>query len=349
MKSLFGRLFRSPARQRDAAVEPKTISLSDLSEEAKLEVLSQFRNGVAPDKAVPDGWKSFWRDTLGFEFENAAKILHEAGLLQSASLEQKLVGTFSLKELKAIAEREGFKQAGRKSEIAARIAESPSQSLRAELGRNELWVCSNKVGAQVEAHKVKKKQALLAAQVETLELLRARKLKQACEVACDYKDRQFYPQGMNVDWSKASRGLLADIKRIYSTQPKFHRNRFGAMAKPIREKAAMTELWGRLNFSRFPDAIFSELADRDEALYVRMLQFHASFLRTLSSLKERASRGNAIECQIIACQDQNTTCEACLGDDGKKYPVDQVPELPHEACECAIGCRCALVGSFPDF
>lgn len=37
-----------------------------------------------------------------------------------------------------------------------------------------------------------------------------------------------------------------------------------------------------------------------------------------------------------------------MNDNGIVYSLEDMPELPHEHCECTIGCRCVLVAKLPD-
>lgn len=56
------------------------------------------------------------------------------------------------------------------------------------------------------------------------------------------------------------------------------------------------------------------------------------------------------EMKVVAGDDVNT-CEYCQAQDGRKYPKDVVPELPHLAetgCSCSVGCRCIVVAVVPD-
>ena len=91
----------------------------------------------------------------------------------------------------------------------------------------------------------------------------------------------------------------------------------------------------------FTKAELPEQAEQIE-LFSRMLVFHAAYLRELKQMKKAAADGLNLKCEMMAPGDENTTCDACLGDNGKLYLVSDVPELPHEFCKCFIGCRCSL-------
>jgi hypothetical protein len=173
-----------------------------------------------------------------------------------------------------------------------------------------------------------------------LELLRSKKLKEACELVCQREQAQFFPRGLGVDSFAAKSEMHKSLKAVFAAQPKLHKRRFGTVSSELRERAAMSILWGTSDLgSIFP---------RDEAveqaeLFSRMLEFHASYLRNMKQFRTLASDGRAVQCEIIGTDGQNTTCAACLNDNGKTYPLGEVPELPHEYCECAMGCSCNVV------
>ena len=157
------------------------------------------------------------------------------------------------------------------------------------------------------------------ARLESLEMLRRKRLKEACELVCEYEQKQFYPRGIGVDWHNASGPMYQELKAVYAAKPKFHARRFGAVSSEMRERAAMFVLWGTSAFGDlFTKAELPEQAEQIE-LFSRMLGFHAAYLRDLKQMKKAAADGLILKCEIMAAQDKNTTCDACLGDNGKLY------------------------------
>lgn len=319
-----------------------------LTAEERAEVLSQFHNGANPEQVPPEAWQDFWRRKLGVPFRQAAKAMFVEGLLREACPEAKLTASRNLVELKALAKKRGLKVSGRKDELAARLAENAGPDLSAELTKTKVWVCSEAARKIVDEHREHKKARLNEVRLETLELLRRKRLKEACERVGEYEEAQFYPRGFGVDWHSASGSMFQTLKAVYAAQPKFHKRRFGPLSPKLRERAAMSILWGTEAFGDlFPKTKLHEQAEQTK-LFSRMLNFHASYLRTLRQVKRFANDGLNVQCEIIAVEDQNTTCDACLSDDGQVYSLEDAPELPHEYCECGLGCRCNLVVKFSD-
>lgn len=342
-----------PNEPPEAATKPDIIDAPSakaakkvrLSEELQIEVLSQFRNGANPDTTPPEAWNTFWQQKLGIPFQRAAVALYDAGLLHEANLVAKLAASKTLVQLKAIAKREGLKVSGRKSELVARLVEHSSPEIISEFAKARIWVCSEAAQKIVQEHRENKKIELKQARVESLDLLRHRRLKQACDIACEYEQAQFYPRGIGVNWYDASGSMHQELKLLYAAKPKFHARRFGPLSSELRERAAMSILWGTEAFGD----IFPKPALPDQAtqisLFSRMLVFHGNHLRNLKQCQKLEASGLEIKCEILVCEDENTYCAACLGDSGRVYRLEDVPELPHEYCECALGCRCTAIAS----
>lgn len=352
MAGFWRRLFGGQEKQPEATHRPAAPKMTTapkhlkgietplkLDDEARAEVLGQFRNGADPEQIPPDAWQDFWEQKLGVPFRQASRALFAEGLLCEASPEAKLGASHNLAELKALARRLKLKVGGRKDELAARLVGSGDPELLAKIGKIKAWTCSDEAREIVDAHRADKKSRLRQARLETLELLRSKKLKDACELVCQYEQAQFFPRGLGVDWSVADKSMHQNLRALFAAQPKFHKRRFGPVTSELRERAAMATLWGTSDFGDiFP---WDEGAEQVE-LFSRMLEFHASYLRDMKQLRKLASDGMALQCEILGTDDQNTTCPACLNDNGKVYAPDEVPELPHEYCECAIGCRCTV-------
>lgn len=316
-----------------------------LSDEARAEVLSQFRNGANPEQIPPEAWQEFWAQKLGMPFRQASQALFAEGLLCEASPAAKLSASRNLSELKAIAKKMGLKVSGRKDELAARLVDSADPGLLAELAKKNAWTCSDEARELVEVYREDKKARLHQTRLETLELLKDKKLKEACELVCQHEQAQFFPRGLGVDWFTADKELHKSLEAVFAAQPKFHKRRFGTVTSELRERAAMSTLWGT---SHLGDIFPRDEQTENVELFSRMLEFHASYLRNLKQMNESVDLGLDLQCEIIAAEDQNTTCAACLDDNGQVYQLQDVPELPHEHCECAIGCRCNVVAKFPD-
>ena len=353
MAGFWRHLFGGPDRQPEATQHPTPTNCTTpldqikdagaplkLSAEARAELLSQFRNGANPETIPPDAWQDFWEQKLGVPFREAAHSLFAEGLLREASPEAKLSASHNLSELKALAKNLKLKVSGPKDELTARLVGSGDPELLAKIAKITTWTCSDEAREIVEAYREDKKSRLQEARLETLELLRSKKLKVACELVCQYEQAQFFPRGLGVDWFAADKAMHQNLKAVFAAQPKFHKRRFGAISSELRERAAMSTLWGTSDLgSIFPRAEAVEQAE----LFSRMLEFHAFYLRDMKQLRKLASDGMAVQCEILGTDDQNTTCTACLNDNGKAYALGEVPELPHEYCECAIGCRCTVV------
>lgn len=321
--------------------ELEGLKNTSLGRRAEIEVLAQFVKGADPKRAVPEAWRGFWRGKLGVDFEQAAIDLHARGLLRDASLAEKLSAANKVSDLKTIAKRLGLKVSGTKANLAKRIAEEADSSLIAQHQNATLWTCSETALERVKQHRADEEASLQSAIGQTWELLGSDKLREAAMVACAFKDAQFYPQGLNVDWKTADRRIAKELEVVMGAEPRFHVQRFGGVSRQVHLCAAMETLWGRdgVKFARGGLDVGAEEIE----LPSRMLMFHARHVEEVARLSEVKLPRTDWRYEIVVVEDANTTCEACLNERGKLYDLADVPELPHEYCQCKLGCRCNLV------
>lgn len=82
------------------------------------------------------------------------------------------------------------------------------------------------------------------------------------------------------------------------------------------------------------DAVAPVMADASQALRLVVKCHHGA--RCVSHLEEM--RVDEIREVEVAVDDDS--CDACKALGGKKYPLDDTPVLPNEACTHPVGCRC---------
>lgn len=112
--------------------------------------------------------------------------------------------------------------------------------------------------------------------------------------------------------------------------------------------AAEQHLWGarwHLSATEIPAAVAAELAtsemDGVEAAYWRAYQL-ALFVDNQETW-QRCKGGDHVRRIEIAGPNDEYTCEHCKPYIGQQYLVTRVPELPHQDCTSARGCRCEYV------
>lgn len=330
---------------REPTVRPKSIKLD---ETAVLELLSMFESASNPANRIPEDWQSFWFEKLGTSFMSAVGAIEARGLLREPTTQERLDAGFTVAQLKGIARSRALKTSGRKADLLKRILESDTPDNPVDLPSARLLICSAEARDAVSQYKSEKKAAKEEAMLLTQKLLEEGRLREASEAVCDFETKQFFPRGLGVDWSKQAPALSSELNFIFSTTPRFHKKRFGKVNPALRVDAAQSILWGHSITPSDGDSRGGPYSGDDLELYQRMLVSYARFRDELEQIKALVSNGMALECEIVPVENANTTCTACLSDCGKTYAVADVPELPHEDCECAIGCRCTLVASVKD-
>ena len=106
----------------------------------------------------------------------------------------------------------------------------------------------------------------------------------------------------------------------------------------MRIAAAMMELWGTNTAIRWVPNDFETGIPLDSDAASRMFVFHANHRRNIEGYKEAGVK----TVEVSSIRDSNT-CAACKKISGKKFTLNNVPELPYAKCTCDIGCRCMTV------
>jgi hypothetical protein len=339
-KSIFGGERQEP--KSTSGTTPALVSSISLSKTDQLEIASLFIKATYPSTHARPCWDYMWRAKIGVSLPQVVEIFCHTGLLREANSAELLEGQFTLSKLKELAKAKGLKVSGKKSELAQQLSEA-GVDMSAIKKDETLFICTDFALSLVTSYKDKKLQAHKDAQSATLKFLKDGKLKEAFALVVAYEKDQYYPRGIGVDLSNASGLMYQDLMTVSSAQPKLHARRFGELLFEIRERAAMSVLWGTKAFrDLFPKAELLEQAEQIE-LSTRMLTFYSNHQRNLKQFQDAEAHGLEMQYVILVADDQNTTCEACLGDKGQTYRLKDLPELPHEYCQCAIGCHCGAL------
>jgi hypothetical protein len=100
----------------------------------------------------------------------------------------------------------------------------------------------------------------------------------------------------------------------------------------------MMILWGVNSAKKWLPTDLSLNLPFDNDTAARMVSFHALHNSHIAEYKKNRDVIKAVE--ILASPD---SCDECKKFAGKRYSLDNVPELPHEKCTHKHGCRCTTV------
>lgn len=307
---------------------------------AHLLLLSKFRNGDSPTRYRD---ADYWETALGEKPASVVEQFTKEGMLEPAGLTELIAYKFKASDLKSMLKDNGLKVSGRKEELIQRLIDNDAKAMSEATKDIDLYRCTA-AGLQLaenclEAEKTKRE----SAEREVLDLLAREEYSKAVSVVARYEASQVFPRGLGIDW-KSYDGTpdVEALKTIFDSTPAILQRIEEIRLKQLRFAAGMMQLWGT-NTARhwLPDGFDTGiLLDGDAAC--RMFVFYASHLRNMKGYRE----AGAWTVEVLGVDD-GSTCSECRKISGKKYRLENVPELPYAKCTCEIGCRCTtVVGEF---
>jgi hypothetical protein len=280
-----------------------------------------------------------WTAALGVSPAQAVKELETKSLLVRPTLSERLESGKSLQQLKEMCRKHGLKLTGKKSDLSARLIEFGIPENAIPLGDG--YICSATGRDAAETYKERRAAEKLKVQLKTADLLDAHDFEGAVKAVCEYEASQVFQRGIGVDWSSGTVGLK-DVRGIYSAKKRFMSKVSAEDLANIRLIAALDRLWGE-EVQIIPDrTAVIRGCKYNIGIAARQLQFHHSAIPGVDNLRDFAL---PFEVEYMAPPDE---CAACLARNGKRYSIDEIPELPSDDCTCENGCRCSYSVAFKD-
>ncbi len=138
-----------------------------------------------------------------------------------------------------------------------------------------------------------------------------------------------------MNWKNHDPGRdIAILRGIFYRRPKILAKLTEMQINVLCVGAGMMHLWGTNHTRAWLPEGFALPPHISPDVAARMLMFHAQHLVLI---EEWRASGTIKEAEIIAAQD---SCESCKSEAGKRYKLDELPELPHPSCTFPLGCRC---------
>jgi hypothetical protein len=186
------------------------------------------------------------------------------------------------------------------------------------------------------------------AEQETFLALTEGRLKDACLSMASFEASRESPRGLGIDWQKydCNRDLTI-LQLIFTTQLKRLASFDENTIFRLRVAASMMHLWGT-NKPYMPSH-WLPTDGRDWSIELKMLSTSALNAVNLQEMK----RVGIKQVQVLA-SGLLGICSTCRSKNGKMYPINSAPVLPHETCRCKTGCSCELIAvergeeEFPD-
>ena len=302
---------------------------------AHLLLLSKFLHPRTMDDFVEsDAWKT----ALGENTKQAIKRFLDEGMLVQADLNAKLDYKFKAAELKDMLKKRGLTLSGRKGDLIQRLIQADPEGMKKAVSGLTVLLCSEHGQEITEQYLANKKAKRKKVEQQVMEYLRQRKFKEASLAVAAYEAEQVFPRGIGIDWKHHNPAQnIAMLNAIFGSKPKILARLSESQSEALRLVAGMMYLWGTNQSKEWlsPDLKTNLAIDNNAA--ARMFLFHATHRVNIANYRQS---GVVKQVKISAAQD---SCNACKKISGKRFKLNEVPELPYEHCTHEMGCRCILL------
>jgi hypothetical protein len=303
---------------------------------AHLLLLSKFRRGDSPTRYHD---VEHWEAALGEKAANVIVRFVRDGMLEPGELRERVDYQFKLPDLKSMLKERGLRVSGRKEELIRRLIDNDAQAMNKATEGIDLYRCTaagvQLAGNYLEGERIRRE----VAERQVLSLLAGREFSKAVCVVAQYEAAQVFSRGLGIDWKNYDgRSDVESLRAIFDVTPAILRRIEDSRLSQLRPPAGMMLLWGTGTARQWLPDGFETGIRLDGNTACRMLVFHAHYLRSMKEYREADVR----MAKVLGCND-GAICSECRSINGKKYPLDNVPELPYANCTCESGCRCTIV------
>jgi hypothetical protein len=340
LDSLFGGKSSTGASQPKSGA-PGAEVVDWQPDDAHLLFLSKFLIGQELQSMVRPYWEAPLREPPVAAIERFISM----GWLVPATLAAKLGSRFKASDLKPLLKERGLRVSGRKEELIERLIAADQAGMTALVADMKVYECSDE--ARIHAEEYRKEQAQQRAKAEdrVLGQLRARDFRNASLTVAAFEAGQVFSRGIGIDWSKPNVDRdVEQLKAVYELRPKALDGLPETEWEPLRVATGMMALWGTSSAKTWLPSGFFGMPRFDNDTTARMLLFAANHKRQLAEYRQLSSTGIGVSRFEVSVT--TDSCPACQSMAGRRYKLNELPELPHAACTHAYGCRCMAMPVF---
>ena len=281
----------------------------------------------------------YWKNVLGEPPNQSINRFIDEGVLITADLSDYLSYKYKVPELKDMLKQRSLPISGRKDEIIQHLIKADVDGMRKAVAELTLLKCSQRGQEIVEQYLIAEDEKRSEVEKQVIEHLTQRRFREASLTVAAYENEQVFKRGMGIDWKHYNPDH--DVERlndIFRSKPKIVAQLTDDKMEALRIGAAMMELWGINSPEKWlPDNFETGLSlDNDAA--ARMFLFHAESRANLEGYRD----AGATEVEFSTAQN-DTVCDSCNELNGKRYKLDEAPELPNPNCTNEMGCRCVYL------
>jgi hypothetical protein len=325
--------FPSP---KESISEAQVVPANWAGSPTHLALLERFLSVRDAKTGVPD----FWAQALGIHPERVIDGMLALGLLESASLLEKVEFGHTGAELKKMLSSRGLKVSGKKAEQTRRLIEADPDGMEKLCSHRKLVRCTPSVSQVVLEWLAKEAESFNKATDDVILALRLRQFKTAVSIADVYRNSKFNPpvhpaqDAMTIKSTpRPMEERAADLAVVFTMRPKILNGLKPEQWDGLYLSYAVWQLLGRAAPNKCMPG-FTGIGAMDSETVMRMLGFYIDHQRDLARWHELGIKRGTILCCNAG------SCDMCKALDKKIYRLDKLPELPYKGCTCALGCRC---------
>lgn len=295
-------------------------------------LLTKFLNPL--DQNYFSGMEA-WESVLGEKPSQSIKRFVDEGLIGPAGLENTLGCKYRLPDLKDLSKQYGLPVSGKKIDLIKRLIAKDPATMKNSVAALTVLQCLPKGKEMAEKYLTVQVEKRNQVETQMLEYIKQGQYRKACLVMGAFEAEQIFPRGMGISWKNYNPEQDVDLLNlIFTARPKILSAVTDDELNILRIGASMTTLWGASSSKKWMPADLSLNLPFDNDTAARMVEFHVRHKLNIARYK----KSNDIKSVEIWTTDD--CCPECEKFTGKRYSLDDIPELPHEKCTHKYGCRC---------
>lgn len=302
---------------------------------AHLLLLTYFFNPRNPDELSR---KDEWESALEEKLTHAINRFVIDEILEEADLENTISYRFLLTDLKKMSKERGLPVSGRKLELIRRLISADPVMMKKSVAGLKVYQLSSKGVAVADEFMMEEKVKRERAELLTLDYIMKGMFKEASLTRAAFEAKQIFPVGLGIDWNNYSPDRDVDeLTIIFNNKPKILAKVNDKDLQILRLAASMVKLWGSTKERKWLPDDFSMDLPFDNETAIRMYVFYASNKENIALYKKYRVT------EYVRVFTGRDACDECKKFEGKRYSINNPPELPHENCTHEMGCRCSYM------
>ena len=277
-----------------------------------------------------------WESVLGEKPSQSIQRFVNEGLIGLADLENSLSYKFRLPELKNMSKQHGLPVSGNKKDLIKRLIAKDPLAMKNAVEGLTILQCLPKGKEMAEEYRRIQDEKRNHVETQMLDCIKQGLFRKACLLMGAFEAKQVFPRGLGINWINYDPDDDVEfLNLIFKSRPKILSGVTNEDLKALRVGASMMHLWGVNSAKKWMPSGLSLNLRFDNDTAVRMVLFHVSCKNNIAQYKKNHDIIKLVK--IIPCGD---SCDECKKFIGKRFPLNNVPELPHENCTHKYGCRC---------